>query len=135
MPVTVEVTGAPRDLPAAVDLAAYRVVQESLTNVLRHAGPAAATVRLIHRPDGLTVRISDTGQTVPSYPPASPKATPTVGSGTDGHGILGMRERVTALGGTFEAGPAPTGGFGVHAHFPTRSGGNDRPESVGGGPA
>ncbi len=105
VPVAVEVTGTPRDLPAAVDLAAYRLVQESLTNVLRHAGAATATVRVCHEPDGLTVTVTDTGrgQTVPKH---------------DGHGLLGMRERVTALGGTFEAGPAPTGGFRVRGSFP-----------------
>jgi signal transduction histidine kinase len=113
MPVTVEVTGAPGNLPAAVDLAAYRVVQESLTNVLRHAGQAAATVRLIHRPEGLTVRVSDTGAAA-----SNAGSGPDGENGTGGHGIVGMRERVTALGGTFEAGPAPTGGFEVQAHFP-----------------
>jgi signal transduction histidine kinase len=111
VPVSVEVTGERGDLPAAVDLAAYRVVQESLTNVLRHAGPASATVRLSHRPDRLTVRVSDTGRGVPGDGGA-PAESP------GGHGIVGMRERVTALGGTFEAGPAATGGFQVQAAFP-----------------
>jgi signal transduction histidine kinase len=105
VPVTVEVTGTPRDLPAAVDLAAYRLVQESLTNVLRHAGPASATVQVRHEPEELTVTVTDTGRGQPV-----PKA--------GGHGILGMRERVTALGGTFEAGPGPSGGFRVRGRFP-----------------
>jgi signal transduction histidine kinase len=105
VPVTVEVTGEPRDLPAAVDLAAYRLVQESLTNVLRHAGPASATVRVAHEPAGLTVTVTDTGRG--GNPPSA-----------GGHGLTGMRERVTALGGTFEAGPGPAGGFRVRGSFP-----------------
>jgi signal transduction histidine kinase len=107
VPVTVEVTGTPRDLPVAVDLAAYRLVQESLTNVLRHAGPASAMVRIAHAPDAFTVTVTDTGR---GGPPPAPKA--------DGHGIRGMRERVTTLGGGFEAGPGPTGGFRVRGSFP-----------------
>jgi signal transduction histidine kinase len=103
--VTVEVTGPPGDLPAAVDLAAYRLAQESLTNVLRHAGPASATVRVSHEPDQLTVTVTDTGRGA-TEPPRL------------GHGIVGMRERVTALGGTFEAGPGPAGGFRVQGRFP-----------------
>jgi signal transduction histidine kinase len=106
VPVTVEVTGTPRELPTAVDLAAYRLVQESLTNVLRHAGPASATVRVAHEADGLTVTVTDTGRG--SAAPAGPV----------GHGLRGMRERVTALGGTFEAGPGPAGGFRVQGRFP-----------------
>jgi signal transduction histidine kinase len=107
VPVTVELTGTPRDLPVAVDLAAYRLVQESLTNVLRHAGPASATVRIAHEPDEVTVTVTDTGG---SGPAPAQKA--------GGHGIRGMRERVTALGGRFEAGPGPAGGFRVQGSFP-----------------
>jgi len=105
VPVAVEVTGAPRELPAVVDLAAYRLVQESLTNVLRHAGPASATVQVAYEPDSLAVTVTDTGR---GPGPARP----------GGHGLLGMRERVTALGGTFEAGPGPAGGFRVQGRFP-----------------
>jgi signal transduction histidine kinase len=105
VPVTVEVTGEPRAVPATVDLAAYRLVQESLTNVLRHAGAASATVRVAYEPDELAVTVTDTGRGAGS-------------PGVDGHGILGMRERVTALGGTFEAGPGPAGGFRVQGSFP-----------------
>jgi signal transduction histidine kinase len=107
VPVTVELAGTPRDLPAAVDVVAYRLVQESLTNVLRHAGPASATVRIAHEPDALTVTVTDTGGSGPA--PAQR---------ADGHGIRGMRERVTALGGRFEAGPGPAGGFRVQGSFP-----------------
>jgi signal transduction histidine kinase len=105
VPVTVEVTGEPRALPVAVDLAAYRVVQESLTNVLRHAGPATATVRLRHTRTGVAIEVTDTGR------------GPAPGPGV-GYGLAGMRERVTALGGTFTAGPAPGGGFRVSATLP-----------------
>jgi signal transduction histidine kinase len=102
-PVTASVSGAPRELPAAVDLAAYRVVQESLTNVLRHAGPATATVLIDYRPDTLRLEVADTGG--------------VSGPVTEGHGIAGMRERVTALGGSFSAGAGPRG-FRVSAVFP-----------------
>jgi signal transduction histidine kinase len=103
VPVTVEISGTPGDLPPAVDLAAYRLVQESLTNVLRHAGRAHATVTIDHEPEELTVTVTDTG-------PGGPIK--------NGHGIDGMRERVTTLGGTFEAGPGPAGGFRVRGSFP-----------------
>jgi signal transduction histidine kinase len=107
VPVRLETTGQRRDLPAAVDLAAYRVIQESLTNVLRHAGPAAATVRLDYTEEALGVEVTDTGR---GGPAAAPDGS--------GHGVLGMRERVTALGGTFSAGRGPAGGFRVHALLP-----------------
>jgi signal transduction histidine kinase len=106
VPVTVNVEGERRALPAAVDLAAYRVVQESLTNVLRHAGTASATVRVGYREEDVTVEVIDDGRG---------GAPPT---GGDGHGIAGMRARVAALGGRFAAGPADGGGFRVHATLP-----------------
>jgi signal transduction histidine kinase len=105
VPVRVQTTGAPRPLPGAVDLAAYRVVQESLTNVLRHAGPAAATVRMDYGPDEVCVEISDTG------------VGPGIGD-VGGAGIAGMRQRVAALGGTLSAGPGERGGFRVAARIP-----------------
>jgi signal transduction histidine kinase len=101
----VEVDGDPAELPPAVDLAAYRVVQESLTNVVRHAGPAAATVRVAYRPGQVVVEVSDDG-------PGPPAAV------EPGSGITGMRERVTAAGGHLEAGPRPGGGFRVIARLP-----------------
>ncbi|MEU8260598.1 sensor histidine kinase [Micromonospora sp. NPDC048999] len=107
VPVNVEVTGEPRPLPVAVDLAAYRVVQESLTNVLRHAGPATATVRLRYGPTEVGVEVADTGRGA-SAPPA----------GSAGYGLAGMRERVNALGGSFTAGPVATGGYRVYATLP-----------------
>jgi signal transduction histidine kinase len=108
LPVTVEVTGTARPLPAAVGLAAYRIVQEALTNVTRHAGrPATATVRLGYAPDQLTVEVTDDG----------PGAEDTTGTGS---GLLGMAERAAALGGQLDAGPRPGGGFRVAARLPVR---------------
>jgi signal transduction histidine kinase len=108
VPVRVETIGQAHDLPAAVDLAAYRVVQESLTNVLRHAGAATAMVRLTYMPGELSVEVSDTGGGVDGF--------------AEGLGIAGMRERVSALGGAFAAGPiagaSAGGGFRVHASLP-----------------
>ncbi|MFG2054881.1 sensor histidine kinase [Micromonospora sp. NPDC048930] len=107
VPVTVEVDGEPRALPVAVDLAAYRVAQEALTNVLRHAGPATATVRIRYAPAEVTVEVTDTGRGAAAGP-----------ARTGGFGLAGMRERVTALGGSFAAGPVPGGGFRVSATLP-----------------
>lgn len=107
LPVTLTVTGAQRTLPVAVDLAAYRVVQEALTNVLRHAGVATATVRIDYLPDAVTVEVLDSGRGGPEA--AAPGA---------GHGLTGMRERVGALGGAMTAGPRPEGGFRVFVRLP-----------------
>jgi signal transduction histidine kinase len=106
--VRTEVEGTPRPLPAGTDLAAYRIVQESLTNVTRHAGPASATVLVRYGQDNLTVQVDDDG--------TGPLATRTNGPG--GTGIRGMRERVAALGGELSAGPRPGGGFRVLARLP-----------------
>ncbi|OLE24808.1 MAG: hypothetical protein AUG44_17950 [Actinobacteria bacterium 13_1_20CM_3_71_11] len=105
VPVTVAVEGAPRELPSGVDLAAYRIVQEALTNVLRHAESPTATVRLGYTPAEVTVEVTDTGRG-------------TAGAMDGGSGIAGMRERVGALGGVFEAGPRVGGGFRVYARLP-----------------
>jgi signal transduction histidine kinase len=111
--LAVEVTGAPtgEPLPAIVDASAYRIVQEALTNVLRHAGSASVAVRLERTDDALCVEIADDG----SGSPARAEA--------EGHGIAGMRERARARGGPFEAGPRPGGGWRVAAVLPftTRS--------------
>ena len=98
------VEGHRDDLPAAVDRTAYRIVQESLTNITRHARAATARVHVDHRPDALVIRVDDDGT-----------ATPT---GTPGVGLQGMRERVTALGGHLDAAPRAEGGFRVHAELP-----------------
>jgi signal transduction histidine kinase len=110
LPVEVSVSGDPGGLPAAVDVAAYRIVQESLTNVLRHAGPARASVSIGYRPEELVVEVTDDGR---AKVPAGRS-----GSGGGGHGITGMRERAAALGGTLEAGPRAEGGFRVLARLP-----------------
>jgi len=107
MAVTASVAVGDELLPAAVGPVAYRVVQESLTNVMRHAGPdAGATVRVARDGDAILVEIADTGGD------AAPAAA------QPGHGLVGMRERVLGAGGTFAAGPGPDGGFRVTARLP-----------------
>ena len=109
LPVTVTVTGAERALPADVDQAAYRIVQEALTNVSRHAGEASASVRLCYAPASLSVQVDDDGTgTVPR-----PAGT--------GLGLIGLRDQVAALGGRLHAGPREAGGFRVHAEIPDRT--------------
>ncbi|MFK0124319.1 sensor histidine kinase [Streptomyces nigra] len=104
---TLTVEGHPRAVPDAVSRTAYRIVQESLTNVTRHASATTASVLIDYRPDGLRVHIDDDGKdTVHSAP-------------TSGLGLLGMRERVSALGGRLHAEPRTAGGFTVQAELPT----------------
>ncbi|UVS78564.1 sensor histidine kinase [Actinokineospora sp. UTMC 2448] len=103
---TLTVEGRRDAVPAAVGRTAYRIVQESLTNIARHAAAATASVRIDHRPDTLVVRVDDDGR-------ATPDAAPVPGVG-----LLGMRERVTALGGSLSAAPRSEGGFSVHAELP-----------------
>lgn len=110
--VDVEIDGEPRPLPPGIDLSAYRIVQEALTNTLKHAGPARATVALSYRPDSLEVRVVDNGA------PAQPSVTHRLGHGRLGHGLIGMRERVTLYGGTLDTGHQPAGGFRVLARLP-----------------
>ncbi|MEV0219589.1 sensor histidine kinase [Streptomyces sp. NPDC050704] len=107
-------SGRPRPLPSAVDLAAYRIVQESLTNVHKHSGTAAARVGIEYTPDRLVVRIRDEGH----GGPAARTDAAHGGHGLGGHGMVGMRERASAVGGRFEAGPGPDGGFTVRAELP-----------------
>jgi signal transduction histidine kinase len=109
LPVTVTVTGAERSLPPDVDRAAYRIVQEALTNVSRHAGLAHASVCLRYTPEALTVQVDDDG-TGGGARPTGP-----------GLGLMGMRERVSALGGRLHAGPQDGGGFRVRAELPARA--------------
>src|SRR6266568_200539 len=104
--VELSVTGA-RDLPPGVDLAAYRVVQEALTNVIKHAGAAGAAVTMEYRPDDLLITVTDDGR------PAGP-----VSSGTGGRGLIGLRERIALYGGELDAGPRPGGGWRVRARIP-----------------
>ncbi|HEX2272775.1 MAG TPA: sensor histidine kinase [Acidimicrobiales bacterium] len=109
--VRVDVEGERRPLPPSVDRAAFRIAQEALTNVVRHAGDATATVRVAYADDAVTVQVDDDGVGAPG---------PTDGSG---NGITGMRERAAALGGRLEAGPRAGGGFRVRAWLPL----GDRP--------
>jgi signal transduction histidine kinase len=107
LPVHVEVEGPPTALPPGVDLAAYRIVQEALTNVVRHAGPAQATVRISYGDRDLVLQVDDDGL-----------GAPTNGATAPGNGIVGMRERAASLGGNVQVGPRPGGGFRVRAWLP-----------------
>ena len=105
LPVELEVTGDPLPLPPGLDLSAYRIVQEALTNVLKHGGPdASACVHLGYGSDDLEVSVTNTGN-------ANGSATP------GGHGLIGIRERVSVAGGQVVAGPAD-GGYAVRARLP-----------------
>jgi signal transduction histidine kinase len=115
LPTDVEVTGTVAALPAAVDLAAYRVVQESLTNAIKYAAPASARLHLTYTPSALHIELIDNGTT-------GPADNRTADTAPGGHGLRGMRERVTALGGWLEAGPLDPTGYRVHACLPTRAG-------------
>ena len=107
LPVAVLIEGALNELPSGVDLAAYRIVQEALTNTLKPAGPATATVVLRYSADTLDIDVVDDGQVPLDVTP----------DGT-GNGLIGMRDRVSLYGGEFDAGPRPHGGFRVHARLP-----------------
>ncbi|WP_246082776.1 sensor histidine kinase [Nonomuraea diastatica] len=115
LPVKLTVHGEPRDLPSGVDLAAYRIVQEALTNTRKHAGPGVNTaqVRLRYGDDALELRITDDGRGV---------TAPYEHSSTGGHGLLGIRERVSAYGGSVHWGPAAGGGFEVVVTLPAQAG-------------
>jgi signal transduction histidine kinase len=105
--VRTDTAGEPRRLPAAADLCAYRIIQEALTNTLKHAGPSHAVVALDYRPDMLQVDVLDDGRGGTANP--------------SGHGLVGMRERTALLGGWFQAGPEPAGGYRVRATIPYES--------------
>ncbi|WP_037659605.1 sensor histidine kinase, partial [Streptomyces aurantiacus] len=108
LPVTARVEGARRPLPPGVELSAYRMVQEALSNTLRHAPGADASVELAYGHATLALRVTNGRATRPA--PPSPGA---------GHGVTGMRERAAMLGGDFAAGPTPDGGYEVAAALPT----------------
>jgi signal transduction histidine kinase len=110
--VDLQVEGEPRQVPAGVDLSVYRIVQEALTNTLKHAGPVHARVRLVWSADNLDVEISDDG------PPAGLTAVPPAHPGSGGHGLVGMRERVSLFGGELQTGPVPEGGYRVAVRLP-----------------
>ena len=121
LPGTVTMTGAKRPLPPDVDQAAYRIVQEALTNVSRHAGAATASVHLHYEADTLLVQVDDDGKgTVFSTGTSTGISVGTRPSGP-GLGLVGMRERVSALGGRLQAGPQDDGGFRVRAELPARA--------------
>jgi signal transduction histidine kinase len=105
LPVELVVDGQPRQLAPGVELAAYRIVQEALTNSRKHARAASAQVTVRYAPDALELDVVDNGR------PARP-------SGGTGHGLVGMRERAALYGGVLEAGARPEGGFAVHARLP-----------------
>jgi len=108
LPVELEIDGDPRELPVGLELSAYRIVQEALTNALKHAGEARAAVRVRYGPDSLELEIADDG---------AGAATPVAGGG---HGLVGMRERVALYGGRFEADRRASGGFAVKVLLPVR---------------
>lgn len=110
--VVVDIDGDRGDIPPGMDLNAYRIVQEALTNALKHAGPGAtAMVAISYRPDGIEIAVSDDGR----------GASSSYGGSGTGHGLIGMHERTAMLRGTFAAGPAPGGGFRVSATIPCDS--------------
>jgi len=141
--------GQPRELPASIDLSAYRIVQEALTNVVKHAQTSSCRVLIGYGRDELVLEVTDNGAGVPAMAGASRPAMAMAGSaspgpdgagaaglssaghglalgghglGLGGHGIIGMRERVMLLGGEFSAGPRPGYGFQVVAHIPLATG-------------
>jgi signal transduction histidine kinase len=111
LPVDVVIEGDARPLPQAVDTAAFRIVQESLTNVIRHAGPARATVAVRHRDDGVEIEVTDDGR-------GAVDGNGAADGGGGGHGLAGMRERVALLGGALYAGTRRSGGYRVRARLP-----------------
>jgi signal transduction histidine kinase len=118
VPVKLVVNGTARALTASADLCAYRIIQESLTNVLRHAGPARATVTLTYETDRLEVRVIDDGRGTPENPDRD----------TAGHGLIGMRERAKLCGGALAAGTHPTKGFEVALTLPIEPSALDQAE-------
>ncbi|MER5613024.1 sensor histidine kinase [Streptomyces sp. NPDC002215] len=113
--VDFKIEGTPRPLPSGVELTAYRIVQEALTNTRKHGGPdAGASVRLVYFDDGLGLLIEDDGRG------AAHELYEDGGADGAGHGMIGMRERVGMVGGTLDAGPRPGGGFRISALLPLK---------------
>src|SRR5215471_12447088 len=111
LPVNLVIDGDLAAIPATVDVSVYRIVQEALTNVLKHAGPARAEVTIGCEQDAVTIEVTDNGTGQPGN-----------GSPGGGHGLAGMRERAAAFGGELAAGPRPGGGFAVRARLPLGGG-------------
>jgi signal transduction histidine kinase len=120
--VEVRIEGTPAALPAGLDLSAYRIVQEALTNVVKHARPAGATVRVAYEPGQVVIEVTDNGKGLESafgrQPSDSDRQSRSADPQIRGSGIPGMRERAALYGGTLEAGPLPGGGFRVAATLP-----------------
>ncbi|WP_459751890.1 sensor histidine kinase [Streptomyces sennicomposti] len=115
LPVDFRIEGTPRPLPSGVELTAYRIVQEALTNTRKHGGPnAGASVRLVYFDDGLGLLVEDDGKGAPH------ELYEDGGVDGQGHGLIGMRERVGMVGGTLDAGPRPGGGFRISALLPLK---------------
>jgi signal transduction histidine kinase len=108
LPVDLSVEGEVIELPPGVDLSAYRIVQEALTNALKHAGPARAHVSIRYAQGALQLEITDDGRRLPDA--------------SGGHGLTGMRERVAVFGGRLESGRRPEGGYALRAMLPLESG-------------
>ncbi|MGW4819454.1 sensor histidine kinase [Streptomyces sp. NPDC004227] len=115
LPVDFRIEGTPRPLPSGVELTAYRIVQEALTNTRKHGGPnTGASVRLVYFDDGLGLLVEDDGKGAPH------ELYEEGGADGEGHGLIGMRERVGMVGGTLDAGPRPGGGFRISALLPLK---------------
>ena len=108
LPVELSIDGERRELPVGIELSAYRIVQEALTNTLKHAGDARATVHVRYGPDSLELEIADDG------PGGNKRAS------GGGQGLVGMRERVALYGGRFDASRRPSGGFAIRVVLPIR---------------
>jgi len=107
--ISLAVGGEVRPLPPGLELSVYRIAQEALTNVLKHAQASMARVRVDYGPDAVTIDVTDDG-------------TARTASASPGHGLVGVRQRAQVFGGTAAAGPAPGGGWHVHAELPTDPG-------------
>jgi len=119
IPVRLQVEGDHRPLPASVDLSAFRILQEALTNTMKHAGQgASASVRVSYLPDAIEVEVDDTGPGAGAKVRATDDGDAGAGADGPGHGLAGMRERVAMLGGRLDTGPRHGGGFRVRAWLP-----------------
>ena len=120
LPVDLHTSGTPHGLPPGLDLVAYRIVQEGLTNVINHAGQAPATVRLEYRRQELVITVTDDG--------GGTGGSGLGGAGTNGRGLLGLRERLAVYGGDLSAGPRPGGGWRLRARIPLHASGPGAPD-------
>jgi signal transduction histidine kinase len=134
MPIELTVdapAGTPPVLPPGIDLAAYRVVQEALTNVMKHAGPVRTTVRIQYRPRDLLITVSDDGPPPDSAPaaagPGAGEGVEGVGPGSGGRGLIGLRERIAVYGGELDARPRPGGGWRLTVRIPLEPAAGDLP--------